>query len=383
MARARLLLLSLLPVVACAAPPGETSPTPTSVWAWDLPPGFPEPRVPEDNPMSAVKVELGRRLFYDVRLSGNQTTSCASCHKQELAFTDGLAHAEGSTGQIHRRSAMGLTNVAYNTVLTWANPLMVDLEVQTLVPMFGENPVELGLAGEEETLLARLAADARYPDLFARSFPDDEAPVSIHNVVAAISAFERTLISGNAPYDRYVYQGDTTALSESARRGLAAFFSEKLECYHCHPAFNFMDSTASASSAFTETFFHNTGLYNVDGAGAFPVTDQGLIEMTGAAADMGKFRAPTLRNIAVTAPYMHDGSVATLDEAIDHYAHGGRLITEGEDAGDGSQSPWKSQLVPGFTLTEQERADLKAFLGALTDEGFLQDPRFSDPFADE
>ena len=379
----------LIPLLALAALWGagcggmdleEASPTPEPAWAWDLPRGFPEPKVPEDNPMSAVKVELGRRLFYDTRLSGNETASCATCHKQALAFTDGETHAQGSTGQMHRRNAMGLTNVAYMSALTWANPLMVDLETQALVPMFGESPVELGLSGLEDTLLSRLEDDDRYPDLFARSFPGEDDPVNLHNVVAALATFERTLISGDSPFDRYFYQGQTGALSDSAKRGMAAFFSEKLECYHCHGGFNFMDSVAVAGSPFEEVYYHNTGLYNVDGEGGFPITDRGLIEMTTEASDMGRFRAPSLRNVALTAPYMHDGSIPTLDGVLDHYAHGGRLIEEGPDAGDGSESPLKSELVLGFTLTDDERADVLAFLNALTDEGFLSDPRFSDPF---
>lgn len=382
-ASARAGLGLLLMLTACAPEAPDSSPTPEEAWVWELPAGFPEPPVPEDNPMSAAKVALGRRLFYDPRLSGNETTSCGSCHLQALAFTDGRAHAEGATGQLHRRSAMSLTNVAYNTVYTWANPLMVTLEDQALVPMFGEEPVELGLSGMEDALLARLAADADYPQLFERAFPDEAEPVSIRGIVQAISAFERTLISGDAPIDRYLRQGDSAALSESARRGLEMFFSEDQECYHCHGSFNFMDSVGTATSAFREVYYHNTGLYNLDGEGAFPASDQGLIEVSGLAADMGRFRAPTLRNVALTAPYMHDGSVATLDEALDHYAHGGRLIAEGEDAGDGSLSPLKSQLVPGFTLTEEQRADLLAFLMALTDEGFVTDPRFSDPFEEE
>lgn len=330
--------------------------------------------------MLPSKVILGRWLFYDTRLSGNQTYSCGSCHQQALAFTDGLAHAEGSTGEIHRRSSMGLTNVAYNPAFTWANPNNTTLEMQALGPMFGTTPVELGLKGLETELLERLRADARYQELFPRSFPGEEDPFTIDNVTRAIAAFERTLISGSSPYDRYVYQGDSTALSDSAKRGLDLFFTEKFECYHCHGSFNFTDSVTFKGNVFVEVFFNNTGLYNVDGAGAYPQVDQGLIELTGGAADMGRFRAPTLRNIAVTAPYMHDGSVATLEDALAHYAAGGRTLSSGENAGVGSSNPFKSEFVRGFELTEQEKQDLLAFLNSLTDPTFLNNPDLSDPF---
>jgi cytochrome c peroxidase len=161
------------------------------------------------------------------------------------------------------------------------------------------------------------------------------------------------------------------------------FFSERLECFHCHGGFNFSDAVDHARLPEPERAFHNTGLYNVDGNGAYPPGDRGLLALTGNPADMGRFKAPTLRNIAVTAPYMHDGSIATLEEVIDHYAEGGRTIASGPDAGVGSASPLKDPFVSGFVLSDRERADLVAFLESLTDESFLTDPRFSDPFAAE
>jgi len=346
---------------------------------WRLPPGFPKPKVPADNPMSEAKVTLGRFLFYDIRLSGNQTFSCASCHKQERAFADALPRGVGSTGQVHPRGSMSLANVAYVPTLTWANPNMRRLEQQALVPMFGEEPVELGLAGREDELLGRLRGDARYPALFAAAFPGDAAPISLTNITRAIAAFQRTLISGNSPYDRFE-RGDSTAISRAAMRGAAAFFEEKLECFHCHGGFNFSNTVDFVGKGFVELEFHNTGLYNISGNGAYPADNPGVKEHTGDDGDMGKFKAPSLRNIAVTAPYMHDGSVRTLDEVLDHYAAGGRTIRTGPQAGVGHRNPYKSDFVKGFTLTRQERADLLAFLRSLTDSSFLTDPRFSTPF---
>ncbi|HXQ20349.1 MAG TPA: di-heme enzyme [Candidatus Acidoferrales bacterium] len=348
-------------------------------WEWRLPAGFPPPRVPGDNPMSAAKVELGRFLFYDKRLSLNQTQACASCHQQQRAFTDGRVHALGSTGAAHRRNSPSLTNVAYASRLTWANSLINRLEDQALVPMFGDTPIELGLP-DEATLTQRLAADRRYIALFAAAFAGERAPITVKNVTRAIAAFERTLISGDSPYDRYT-RGDATALSDAAKRGMVLFFSERLECFHCHGGFNFADAVDHAKLPEPERAFHNNGLYNVDGKGGYPEDDRGLYEITHAARDMGRFKAPTLRNVAVTAPYMHDGSIATLAEVIDHYAAGGRTIDGGPHAGDGSKSPLKDQFVTGFIVTAQERSDLLAFLESLTDASFLTDPRFGDPFA--
>jgi cytochrome c peroxidase len=350
-----------------------------SAYEWHLPDGFPLPPVPADNPMTVEKVELGRYLFYDPRLSGNGTTSCSSCHLQELAFTDGLVLPIGATGEIHPRNAITLTNSAYSATLTWANPNLLVLERQIPIPMFGEFPVELGITGHEDEVLDRFRQDPLYQTLFAAAYPEQTDMYTFANITRALSSFTRTLISGNSIYDRYT-RGDTTALSESAQRGMTLFFSEGLECHHCHTGFNFTLSTVTANSTFQDRPFFNTGLYNLDGDGAYPPNNTGVFEITGKPEDMGRFRPPTLRNIALTAPYMHDGSIATLPEVIQFYVDGGRIITDGEFAGDGTTNPYKSGLVPGFTLTDQETADLIAFLESLTDEEFVTNPTFSDPF---
>ncbi len=373
---------------ACGGSKGAAATTDAATgddW-WHLPPGFPLPKVPADNPMSKEKVELGRHLFYDTRLSGNGTYACASCHVQEKAFTDGRARALGSTGQVHPRGAMSLTNVAYATNFAWANDVLASLEQQALVPMFGEAPVELGLAGGEQALGDRLRAVPYYRDAFQRAFPDDADAMAqehlVSRVVYAISAFERTLLSGRSAYDRFT-QGDESAISDSAKRGRDLFFSETLECFHCHGNFNFSDSVTHAGTAITESMFHNTGLYNIDGKGAYPPDNRGLMDVSTLPSDMGRFKAPTLRNVAVTAPYMHDGSVATLEDALDHYAAGGRTITSGPYAGNGSKSPLKSEFLKGFIISPSQKADVVAFLESLTDEEFLHDPRFSNPWSTE
>lgn len=351
-----------------------------SDYPWDLPAWMPKPLDPRDNPTTPAKVELGRRLFYDTRLSVNRSRSCASCHRQELAFTDGLIVSPGALGHLTVRNSMSLANVAYAPVLTWSNPLLHTLEQQILVPLTGQEPVEMGMAGMDAELLSRLRDEPLYPPLFQRAFPEAEEAISLANIVRALAAFQRTIISARSPYDRYRYEGDVDALSDAAIRGEALFFSERLECHHCHGNFNLNDSVMHERNRVGEIAFHNTGLYNVDGKGAYPADNTGIEEHTGRPEDMGRFKAPTLRNIAVTAPYMHDGSVATLDAVIDHYAAGGRTVRNGPNAGAGHQNPLKSSFVPGFTLTPGERADLLAFLRSLTDEPFLNDARFANPW---
>ncbi|MBK8023452.1 MAG: di-heme enzyme [Chloroflexi bacterium] len=348
-------------------------------YEWRLPAGFPLPRVPANNPMTEEKVDLGRYLFYDVRLSGNGSMSCSSCHLQALAFTDGRAQAIGSTGDVHPRSSMALVNVAYNATLTWANPLLLELERQIVLPMFGEHPVEMGITGSEEAVLDRFRQDAGYQTRFAAAFAGEEDPFTFHNVTQALASFVRALISGDSAYDRYV-RGDQAAMSDLGEARHGPVLLRGLECHHCHTGFNFTLSTVTANSTFEERPFFNTGLYNVGGTGAYPTGNAGLHEITQNATDMGRFRPQTLRNIALTAPYMHDGSIATLEEVVRFYMDGGRVIEVGENAGDGRANPFKSGLVPGFTISEGEQADLVAFLESLTDETFITEPRFSDPF---
>ncbi len=351
-----------------------------SGYSWSLPTGFPTPKALADNPMSAAKVELGRHLFYDLRMSVNQTTACASCHLPERAFTDGRITAVGATGEVHPRNAMSLTNVVYNSTFNWANPIVTTLHAQALIPMFGEFPLELGWSDHEAEILDRFRRDTRYPPLFAAAYPGEADPVNADRIAKAIAAFESTLISGRSPYDQATFQGDRNAMSSAARRGRELFFSERMECFHCHGGFNFSQSVSHAGTSITQADFFNNGLYNMGNTGDYPLDNRGLWEFTQKSSDMGRFRPPTLRNIELTAPYMHDGSIATLEEVIDHYARGGRLISDGPFAGDGAKNPYKSELIVSFSLTAREKQDLIAFLHSLTDWNFICDPRFADPF---
>ena len=350
----------------------------TTEYSWNLPEWTPKPVVPKNNPMTAEKVELGRHLFYEPRLSITGKYSCASCHKQSLAFTDGKKVALGSTNEPHARNSMSLANVAYSPVLTWANPIMTNLENQALIPIFGEHPIEMGMVGKEQQMMQWMQNDPKYRQMFASAF-DGEQSVSVGNLTKAIASFQRSLVSFKSPYDRYRYQGEANAISAAAKRGEKLFNSERMECFHCHSGINFSDSVKHENLAFTETAFHNTGLYNIDGAGSYPPDNIGIKEITQKPEDMGRFKAPSLRNVALTAPYMHDGSVATLREAIAHYQSGGRTISDGEYAGVGSANPYKSSFVKGFEVTKSEIDDLIAFLESLTDKEFITNPDYSDP----
>lgn len=366
--RRSLLLLALL-LVGC----GE----PSKPYRWQLPEGFPEPQVPSTNPMSDAKVELGHHLFYDKNLSANGLQSCASCHQQDRAFAEMIPTSIGSTGELHHRNALALVNVAYNKTLTWAHSEMAELEQQVLLPLFGETPLEMGVTGHEDEVLARFNTP-EYNVLFERAFGTQDA--SFDHIVKALASFTRSLISFQSRFDQYAYAMQDDALTASEIRGMDLFFSERLECHHCHGGFNFTQSTTHQKQQLDRHPFHNTGLYNIDGKGAFPLSDQGLFAITETPQDMGKFRAPTLRNIALTAPYMHDGSIQTLEQVIDFYADAGRNITTGKHRGDGRENPYKSAFIKGFQLTEQEKQDLVAFLHTLTDENFIKNKAFSNPF---
>ena len=266
---------------------------------------------------------------------------------------------------------MSLANVAYNTRFGWEDPETASLEAQAEIPMLNVAPIELGLRGNEPRVLTALRRDRFYAREFPRAFPDAAAGFDLAHVRKAIAAFERTLISGSSAYDRAVYGDELGALSRPARRGLALFTSKELACSECHGGTAFAGREAS---------FHNTGLYNLGGAGLYPRAGQGLFARTQLAADMGRFRAPGLRNIALTAPYMHDGSVASLRDVLAHYARGGRNWTSEQGAEAGPRNPHQSERVRGFALRDEDTEALLAFLEALTDEAFVTDPHFADPF---
>ena len=297
---------------------------------WHLPRGFPTPAVPADNPMSNVKVTLGRRLFFEPRLSVTGRYSCASCHDPAKAFTDGRGRAVGATGETLAHSAMSLVNVAYNITYGWTNPDLQSLEAQMREPLLNEHPIELGLAGRESSVCALLEGEPTYRAAFAEAFPGDPTPVTFENLIKAMAAFERTLIYGNSPFDRYVFGGDHTAISARAKHGMQLFYSPRAGCGSCHSGLNFAGNWRDAQGQTGRPGF----------------ADNGTAERP--------MKVPTLRNIALTAPYMHDGRFATLEAVLDHYAEVAR-----QALGD--------PRLHSFDLSVDERADLIAFLNTLTD----------------
>jgi cytochrome c peroxidase len=323
-------------------------------YAWNLPRGWPAPVVPADNPMSAAKVELGCRLFFEPALSVNGTRSCATCHRPELAFTDGRARGVGATGEHLPRGSMSIANVAYSPALTWADDRLTTLEQQIERPLFNEHPVEMGVSRTEAHVLKRLAADGNYTAAFRAAFPSDSAPVSLINLQRAISAFERTLISANSAFDRYLLHDDREALSDDAREGMAVFFSARAGCAQCHSGPGFAGPIVSRERPTAAPAFARNGAFMASDA------DSGLALVSGLAKDAGRFRVPTLRNVAVTAPYMHDGRLTTLRDVLLHYATEPALAATRAASAD---------IEP---LSAGEQQLVIAFLNALTDEEFLQ-----------
>jgi cytochrome c peroxidase len=323
------------------------------------------PRPVAEPQRATTPAELGRHLFYDRRLSADERRSCASCHRQELGFSDGLPTPIGLDGTPLHRNSPGLFNAAELATLTWADPRVTSLEQQVAVPLFATHPREMGVTGNEEAILTRLRADPATAARFAAAFPGDPDPVRWARVVEALAAFTRSLEARKTAYDRYVYSGDVNALSPAAVRGMRLFFSAGLACGHCHT--DVAPPEHRAPPRWADLAYLATGAGTSD--------DQGLAEVSGQPSDAYRFRVPPLRNVAVTAPYMHDGSLPTLGAVLRFYESGGR-DGGGEEP---ERRAARHALIAGFVLGDAERADLLAFLDALTDTGALHDPRYADP----
>jgi cytochrome c peroxidase len=305
------------------------------------------------NSLTEEKVALGRYLFYDRRLSVNNTKACASCHAQEFSFTDAYTKSIGAFGDLHVRNAKPLINVVFEKFLTAADSTIHYPEQQMDGPMFNQHPVEMGWQGKETLILKRLMEDKLYNELFAKAYPAQANPYTTQNVKWAIASFIKTIFSFNAPYDKYRYQKDTMALSRAQQKGMALFFSNKLNCIACHNGINF----SSAG-------YYTTPLTSI-------IIDSGLYTNTHNKNDIAKFKSPTLRNLAFTAPYLHNGTAATLEEVILNYEKGLRKEVATQKLG----------LVKPFKLTSQERYDLVAFLLSLSDSAVLINPNYANPFS--
>jgi len=306
--------------------------TPVQITA---PSGLPPVPIPPDNPPTVETVALGRKLYYDTILSVDKTTACSTCHSPGLGFTDGKRVSEGAKGQEGRRNAPTLLNTAYNT-MQFCDGRAPSLE--TVMKDRLQSPTEM--AHTLEGVERRLMANPVYEAAFAKAF--GPGPIKFQMVAQAIASFERTMLTGDSPFDRYLYGGDKESLSKSAERGLEVFRNPKKgNCAACH-------SIGESHALFTDNKFHNLGV-GVNAKGK--LTDLGRYAVTKNDADRGAFKTPTLRNIALTAPYMHDGSVKTLREAIDLHLRGG------------NPNPYlDKEISPRDFLSEQEREELVAFL---------------------
>jgi cytochrome c peroxidase len=294
-----------------------------------LPNGFPAIPSPSDNPLTEASVALGKALFFDPRLSREGRLSCAACHFPERAFSDTVPFSLGVDGRPGLRNAPPLTNLAWHPAF-FRDGGVPTLEQQAIAPI--HDPVEMDFS------ITRAAAALRYQEPYqALSQRAYGKPLDAWGLTRALAAYQRTLVSGWSRYDRHL-QGDATALSESERRGLALFRSEALNCTACHSGFDLSDHA-----------YHNVGQ-------SLAYADPGRERITLRPGDNGKFKTPTLRNIALTAPYMHDGSLATLEEVLDFFATGGL------------PHPNRDPQMRTFALSPQEKSDLLAFLSALTDE---------------
>ena len=333
-----------------------------------IPSNLPPMDIPADNKLTVEGIALGRFLFYEKRLSGDNGMSCATCHAPALAFTDGKPVSKGIDSIAGTRSTMPLINLGYARFFFW-DGRAATLEQQILQPV--SNPIEMHEAWPNA--MAKLQADAVYPELFNRAFGTSH----IDSLLAAkaIAQFVRTLVSGNSPFDKF--RRGEGFISPDAQVGFDLFKKEGgaigenipvagstpvigqggADCFHCH---------TEAAGLFTDEQFHNNGLDTI-----FP--DLGRAGVTGDPADLAKFKTPTLRNIMATAPYMHDGRFATIDQVLDHYNEGGHAST--------TVDPFMKFTSPDMTLglTPTKRAQVKAFLNSLTDAEFLSNPAFQDP----
>jgi cytochrome c peroxidase len=291
--------------------------------------------IPEDNPLTKEKIELGRLLFFDKRMSQDNTISCSTCHIPALAFTDGKPVSAGIRGQKGDRSAPTSINRGFSKAQFWDGRAST-LEEQSVGPL--TNPIEHGFSNNDD-VVAKINKIEGYKNLFNKAF--GTSTITIQHVGKAIASFQRTLISGNSSFDRFDYDGDTKAISEAAKRGKILFFG-KARCNLCHMGTNFSDEK-----------FHNIGI----GVGVKPM-DVGRFQVSKDSKDTGAFKTPTLREISKTAPYMHDGRFVTLKQVVDHYNQGG------------VKNPFlDNQLIP-LNLTEAEKQDLIEMLRTLNGESW-------------
>lgn len=333
-----LLYFTLLIILFIACSLGSTSSKKNNLASIDLPIGFPKINFPDDNLFSQERWLLGKKLFYDKSLSKDSSISCASCHNSSLAFSDSVALSFGVKKAIGTQNAPTLTNVAYQPYYTRMGGVST-LEKQVLVPIQEHNEFDFNIL----EIAKRLQKNKMYVKLSKIAYNRE---LDYYVITRALANFERSLISGNSKYDKYINSKNKSGFNESELNGMNLFFSDKTNCSKCHSGFNF-----------TNYAFENNGLYKA-------YKDIGRKRLTEKDEDLELFKVPTLRNIVVTAPYMHDGSIKTLNEVVNHYSFGGELNKQ------------KSELIKPLNLTDLEKNDLINFLKTLTDTEFITNPKF-------
>lgn len=303
-----------------------------------IPIGFPNPEFPAGNEFTEARWKLGKKLFYDKVMSRNETVSCASCHMAAYAFSDTVAFSPGVENAPGVRNAPSLANVVYQPYYTRDGGVPT-LEMQVLVPIQEHNEFDFNII----EIANRLKANPEYQELSQDAYKREP---DYYVIVRALATFERSIISGNSRFDQYIYQGNNSALTEQEIAGMELFNSERTNCSSCHSGFNFSNYT-----------FQNNGLYE-------EYADLGRFKLTNNEADRALFKVPSLRNVAVTGPYMHDGSMRTLEEVVTHYNSGGQ------------NHPHKNKMIKPLNLSETEQAALVAFLRSLTDDDFIKNKKF-------
>ncbi len=328
-----LLITLTLTITACRPDEAPQIQTPYNL---ELPPGFPPPLMPDDNLLTNERIELGKKLFFDPILSRDTTISCATCHLPAQAFADNLPVSIGIHGREGFRNVPSLANVAWHPHF-FREGGSPNLEAQALGPIADEIEMDLTVA----EAAARLRTDDEYMEMAKKAY--DREP-NAYVISRSLAAFQRILVSADAPYDQYI-RGNQSALTIKQIRGSELFFNE-LQCATCHTGFNF-----------TNYNFENNGLYE-------NYEDEGRARLTMQPDDVGKFKIPSLRNVALTPPYMHDGSLPTLESVIEHYNSGGSTHVN------------KNSLIQALNLTAQQKSDLISFLESLTDETFINNPEY-------
>lgn len=309
-------------------------------FSFDTPNGFPEMVIPSDNQITEARWLLGKKLFFDEKLSRDSSISCASCHLPSNAFSDVVAQSLGVDGAVGKRNSPSIANVGYHPYFMREGGVAT-LEQQVLVPIQEHTEMDFNIVAAAE----RLNGLEEYIAMSNEAYGRD---IDYFVIARAISSFERTLVSGNSAYDKFEFQENSNALTTMQKNGKDLFFSQRTQCSTCHSGFNF-----------TDYGFENNGLYE-------NYIDKGRYILTNDLADSEKFKTPSLRNVELTAPYMHDGSIQTLEEVVEHYNSGGAI------------NPNKSPLIQSLNLTEVEKNELVSFLKSLTDYEFINNPKFQN-----